>query len=154
MSEKKTKKGNALKIVIIVLLLLIVVGGAAFGGMYLAGKKGLTTTSAPAKVVAVHELTYSLDESLVNLMDEDGKRYLKVSVYVGYEENEKLTTELETKKPIIRDVVIEILRSKKTTDFSTVKGVDAIKTELIARINPVLAAGKISHVYFNDLLVQ
>jgi len=154
MSEKKPKKGNVLKIVIIILLLLIVVGGAAFGGMYLAGRKGSTTTPTQAKVAEVKEVTYSLDESLVNLMDEDGKRYLKVSVYIGYGENDKLTTELTTKKPIIRDVLIEILRSKRTTDFSTVKGVDAIKSELIARINPVLSTGKISHIYFNDLLVQ
>jgi len=146
----KPKKGNGLKIVIIVLLVLVVVGGAAFGGMYLAGKKGTTTP----KVVAVNELTYSLDEFLLNLLDGDSKRYLKVIVFIGYEENKNLTAELDTKKPIIRDVVIATLREKKTTDFNTTAGVNLIKDQLIARINPTLTKGKISHIYFNDLLVQ
>ena len=153
MSEKP-KKGINLKIVIIVLLLLIVVGGAAFGGMMLAGKKSTTTTAAPAHVEEASVVTFSLEEEfLVNLIDEDGKRYLKAKLDIGYEENEELTLELEKKESIIRDLVISTLRAKKTTDISA-KGVEAIKNELIARINPTLTEGKISHIYFNDLLVQ
>ncbi|MBU3170176.1 flagellar basal body-associated FliL family protein [Clostridium estertheticum] len=153
MSEK-TKKGNSLKLVIIVLLGLIVVGGAAFGGMMLAAKKGAaTSTTSTAKAVETKVVTYSLDECLVNLTDSDAKRYLKVLVYVGYGENEELSTELKEQKPVIRDLVIKILRSKKTTDFSDA-GVDLIKKEIIAKINPVLTKGKVDHIYFNDLLVQ
>ncbi|APC41139.1 flagellar basal body-associated FliL family protein [Clostridium estertheticum] len=151
MSEKP-KKGNSLKLVIIVLLGLIVVGGATFGGMMLAGKKGATPTTT-TKAVETKEATYSLDECLVNLTDSDAKRYLKVLVYVGYGENEELSTELKEQKPVIRDLVIKILRSKKTTDFSDA-GVDLIKKEIIAKINPVLTKGKVDHIYFNDLLVQ
>ncbi|MBN4049321.1 flagellar basal body-associated FliL family protein [Clostridium estertheticum] len=147
------KKGNVLKIVIIVLLILVVVGGAAFGGMYFASKKSGTATANTAKVVETNEVTYSLDEFLLNLMDEDGKRYLKVKVFIGYEDNKALTAELEAKKPIIRDVVIATLRAKRTTDFSAT-GIDSIKNQLIASINPVLTKGKIAHIYFNDILVQ
>jgi len=148
----KPKKGNGLKTAILVLLILIVVGGAAFGGMYLANK-GSTTTSTAAKAPTVTESTYSLDEFLLNLADTDSKRYLKVLVYVGYGVNSALATELETQKPVIRDLVISALRAKKTTDFSDT-GADVIKKELIARINPILTKGKIDHIYFNDLLVQ
>jgi flagellar FliL protein len=149
----KPQKGNMFKVIIIVLLSLIIVGGAAFGGMYFAGKKDSNTTNKTAKSEEVTEITYSLDEFLVNLSDEDGRRYLKAKVFIGYEENEELTVELETKKTIIRDVVNTSLRAKKTTDF-TGTGVDTIKKELIAIINPVLTKGKISHIYFNDILVQ
>jgi len=149
MSDIK-KKGNGLKIVIIVLLVLVVVGGAAFGGMYFLNKKSTSTT---AKVVEVNEITYPLEEFLLNLMDEEGRRYLKVKVIIGYEDNTDLTAELETKKLIIRDAIIETLRAKKTTDFSAT-GIDAIKKELVASINPILTKGKISHIYFSDILVQ
>ena len=157
MSEKPQKgskgnKGNILKIIIIVLLLLVVVGGAAFGGMYFASK-GKTTTEKPAKAEEVIEVTYSLEDFLVNLLDEDNRRYLKVKVFIGYEENEDLHAELEAKKPIIRDLVNTTFRSKRTTDF-TATGVDSIKSELIASINPILTKGKITHIYFNDILVQ
>lgn len=151
--EGKVNKGNIFKIVIIVLLSLIVVGGAAFGGMYFAGKTGSSANAKEEKVPEINEVTYSLEEFLVNLSDEDGRRYLKVKVFIAYEENEDLTAELELKKPIIRDAVNTSLRAKKTTDFSATS-VDNIKNELIASINPVLSKGKISHIYFNDILVQ
>ena len=150
MSEKP-KKQNKLKLVIIVLIGLIVVGGAAFGGMYLAGKKGTTATSS--KATPVTEVTYSLDEFLVNLADSGSQRYLKVLIYVGYGKNSDLDAELKIQKPIIRDLVIKTLREKQTTDFNDI-GVELIKKEIITRINPVLTKGKIDHIYFNDLLVQ
>jgi flagellar FliL protein len=151
--KDKTQKGNILKIVIIILLLLVVVGGAAFGGMYIASKKAAVAIPTPTKAYEIVEVTYSLDEFLVNLSDEDGRRYLKVKVFIGYEENKELIVELEAKKPIIRDLINTSLRAKKTTDFNAA-GVEAIKTELIASINPVLNKGQISHIYFNDILVQ
>lgn len=149
MSEKPKKK-NSLKLVIMVLLGIIVVGGAVYGGMMLAGKKGSTTAAA---VPVVTEVTYSLDEFLVNLADSGSQRYLKVLIYVGYGKNTDLATELEIQKPVIRDLVIKTLREKKSTDFSDT-GVDLIKKEILSRINPVLTKGKIDHIYFNDLLVQ
>lgn len=149
----KPKKGNTLKIVIILLLLLVVVGGAAFATMYFMGGKSTSATEKPAKAKEINELTYPLDEFLVNLTDEDGKRYLKVKVVIGYEDNKDLTTELETKKPIIRDVINVLFRAKKTTDFSAT-GVEDIKKQLIVNINPVLTKGKISNIYFTDILVQ
>lgn len=157
MSEKpkkdKSSKGNIFKIVIIVLLSLIVVGGAAFGGMYIASKKAPSADAKSEKAVEVTEVTYSLDEFLVNLLDEDGRRYLKVKVFIGYEDNKELSAEVEAKKPILRDVLNTSFRSKKTTDFGAT-GVDAIKEQLIVSINSVLTKGKVSHIYFNDILVQ
>ncbi len=144
----EAKKGSAVKKIIIGVVILVVVGAAAYGGMYFAGKKN--TTQKPVEIV---EATYSLDEFLVNLTDEDGRRYLKTKVVMGYAENTKLDAELEIKKPIIRDAVIATLRSKSTADF-TATGVDALKKELIGRINPILTKGKIIHIYFNDILVQ
>jgi len=152
MSDEQ-KKRNKFKLVIIVPLVLFVIGGAAFGTMYIFGKKSASATTTKAKAAQINEETYSLNEFLVNLTDVDGRRYLKVSVFIGYEDNKKLTAELEVKKPIIRDVVIATLREKKTTDFSGA-GVNVIKKELIARVNPTLTNGKISNIYFNDILVQ
>jgi flagellar basal body-associated protein FliL len=150
MSEKKPKNKNVFKIVIIVLLVLVLVGGATFGVMYFTGNKDSATT---AKAEVITEITYPLGDFLVNLLDEDGRRYLKVNIYIGYEENNDLAIELEANNAIIRDLVNTYIRSKKTTDFS-VEGLDVIKSELIKSINPSLVKGKISHIYFNDILVQ
>ena len=141
MSEK-VKKRSTFKIVIMVLLLLIVVGGASFAGMYFLGNKSSTTTAKTVNTEVTNEITYSLDEFLVNLVDDGGLLYLKTTVYIGYEDNASLTTELTTKKPILRDIVNTYLRSKKNADFSST-GVTSIKNDLINRINPVLTKGKI-----------
>jgi flagellar basal body-associated protein FliL len=146
----KPKNGNALKIVIISLLILVIIGGATFGTMYFLNKKNANKASTPKVVV---EQTYPLGEFFVNLLDEGGKRYLKVNVYISYEVNKKLTLELDENKPIIRDAVNTYIRSKRSTDFS-VKGLDNIKKELISSINPNLTKGKITNIYFNDILVQ
>lgn len=146
----KPKKGNAFKIVIIGLLILVIIGGATFGAMYYFNKKNDTTTSKPEAII---EETYELGEFTINLIDDGGNGYLKVNVYIGYEVNSKLTTELDENKPIIRDAVNTYIRSKKTTDFS-VTGLDIIKKELISSINPSLTKGKITNIYFYDILVQ
>ena len=148
----KSKNSNIIKIVILVLLLLVVIGGATFAGVYFVGQKASTTTAKTPSVVEVTEVTYSLEEFLVNLSDEEG-RILKVNVFISYEDNKDLTAELETKKPIIRDVVNTSFRAKKSADFNPA-GIDAIKNELIAIINPVLSKGKISHIYFNEIFIQ
>jgi flagellar basal body-associated protein FliL len=146
----KPKNGNAFKIVIIGLLILVIIGGTAFAAMYYFNKKNSTTASKPKAII---EQTYPLGEFTINLIDDGGKRYLNVNVYIGYEVNKKLTLELDENKPIIRDAVNTYIRSKKTTDFS-VTGLDIIKKELIKSINPSLTKGKITNIYFYDILVQ
>ncbi|MGH4120093.1 flagellar basal body-associated FliL family protein [Clostridium sp.] len=147
----KPKNGNSFKIIIIVLLILVIIGGATFGVMYFLNKKN---SSVPAKPEAIIEQTYPLGEFTINLIDDGGKRYLKVNVYIGYEINKNLTTELDEKnEPIIRDAVNTYIRAKHAADFS-VTGLDLIKNELIKSINLNLTKGKITNIYFNDILVQ
>ncbi|MBK5240413.1 flagellar basal body-associated protein FliL [Clostridium sp.] len=146
----KPKNGNAFKIVIIVLLVLVVLGGATFGTMYFLKKD----SGAAAEPKVIVEQTYPLGEFTINLLDDSGKRFIKVNIYIGYETNEKLTTELEEKnEPIIRDAVNTYIRAKHATDFS-VTGLDVIKKELIKSINLNLTKGIIINIYFNDILIQ
>lgn len=155
MSEEK-KSTKSLTIVVIALLLIIIVGGGAFGAYYLFFSKKdsqVTTLKAPENQVAiVSSKTYCLDEMLLNLADEDGKRYIKLTIYIGYE-NKKLAPEFEEKKHILRDAVGSILRSKKSKDFS-VKGSEEIKQEILNKINPLFTNGKADNIYFSGILVQ
>ncbi|AKN33959.1 flagellar basal body protein FliL [Clostridium carboxidivorans P7] len=173
--ENKTEKkgGNKIKFIAIGLVALIIVGaGGYFGYSKFAKDKGTQKTAAPAAVQTaqtttqakttqnqsyleqiVSEKNIGLDECLVNLADEDGKRYVKTKIFVGYDKNSKLETELTEKKPLIRDAVIAVLRSKKAAEI-TPKNMDSLKMELIQKINPLLKKGQINNVYFSDLLVQ
>ena len=156
--KKEKKKQSLNKIIIFVLLFLVVLGGSFATYTLFFNKKTVSstvstkTTSSTSISGTTSAITYSLDECLVNLTDQGGKSYLKVIVFLGYE-NKKLTSELETKKPIIRDVVINTLRSKSTGDFSSNKA-EKIKTEIMNKINPLLTKGQLDNVYFDDILVQ
>lgn len=172
MSEKKNKSevktDGSSKIIIILLVLLIVLVGS-FGGYILffggsaklhASTSNTNTSSAnEANVVsAADENTYSLDEAIINLADIDSQRYVKVKVSFGYsEKNSKLKSELESedvnKKPILSDAVNSVLRGKKASDL-TGKGIDDTKREIMEKVNPVLRNGKITNVYFQELVVQ
>ena len=154
MADKKEKgKGNGLKIVIIILLVIIVLG-LGFGGAYYflyknpENAKSNTTIAAnnyvnqtmPNTAIELSSYTLSMDEFLVNLADEGGKRFFKVKLFIGYEPAKKkekdMLAELEEKKPIIRDVINSVLRSKKSTDIATQQNVDDLKKELLTRIAP------------------
>lgn len=173
--ENKKKGGNVVKIIIIVVVAIIVVGAGAFAGYYFLfaknanQKSNIQSTQVPVvnqttvsnntavnqqgtMMAVISSRTYNLDEFLVNLADEDGKRYIKVKIYVGYE-NKKMDKEFEEKKAQIRDAVNSVLRSKKAKDF-TQKGTEDIKVEILNRINPMMTTGRANSIYFYDILVQ
>lgn len=159
MSNEK-KSSDTLKIIIIVSVVCIVVLGGAFAGFYFFMNKSATAqrnTNAVTSPVnsAISQYTYGMDEYLVNLADEGGKRYFKVKIFLGYSLKDKkaLEKEFEDKKPILRDAVNYVLRAKKSNDI-TQKGTEDLKKELKDKINSLLEKGKIENVYFNDILLQ
>lgn len=160
MSEKEKKpdnKGHILKIIIIVLLAVILVGGGVFGGyMIFTKRKPQTTAADTAKKAVLNQKTFALDEFLVNLKSDNSTRYLKTKIYIGYPDNKEtkdFEKELTEKKPILRDAINTVLRTKKAEDF-TEAGVEQLKEEIKNRINPLLGKGQIVNMYFSDILVQ
>lgn len=145
----KKKKIGVLQIIIIVLLIIIIVGGGTFTGFYFANR-GKTGETVEEKI---NEITFSMDEFTVNLADESGRRYVKAKIYIGFEENKKIAEEVEEKKPMLRDAINSVLRSKKAEDYSA-KGVEDIKKEIMTRVSPILENTKPVNVYFYDILVQ
>jgi flagellar basal body-associated protein FliL len=156
MSEEKKSKvsGNIFKIVIIVFLALILVGGAAFGGYYFASKDNPASAGKAAKTESIEEATVEAGEFLINLADEDSKRYLKTKIVLTYDsKNKKLAKEVAAKNHVIRDSIINVIRGKKAADIS-LKGTEDLKKEILNRVNPAFETGKLVNVYFYDILVQ
>jgi flagellar basal body-associated protein FliL len=177
MAEKKEKKvkvkgtGDKLKLVIITLLVLIIVGGGSFAAWYIffnkpaAAESDKNTSTNVQKVVVSNdpnitqyeasEFTLAMDEFLVNLSDEGGKKYLKIKMVLGYntKEKKKFPAELEEKKAILRDTINSALMAKKSTDFTS-KGREDLKKEIMNRVNINLEYGKINNVFFTDIIVQ
>lgn len=156
--EKKEKKGSKVILIVVGIVVgLVLVGGVAFGAYYFAAKSIKPAANTEDKGTQQEKLgditTFELDEFTVNLADEGKGRFLKAKIFIGYHENKDLTAELTAKKPILRDTVNNTLRTKKTTELSA-QGEEEIKKILTTKINDVLTKGKITNVYFSEILIQ
>jgi flagellar basal body-associated protein FliL len=61
---------------------------------------------------------------------------------------------LDARRPIIDDVVMTTLSSKRYSDVSTIKGKQTLKEELIAAINKALGVPGVLNIYFTEFVVQ
>jgi len=180
---EKKKSGNLLLIIIIaVLFLIIIIGGiitfmmmgsheedsgtathkeaAAHGDEKAAEGEAASTEGEHAAAGDGHGtsstevgIMFPLDLFTVNLLSESGRRYLKVEMNLELE-GEELALELETKKPVLRDIIIRILSSKSLEEISTAKGKDTLKEQIVSELNTRVKDGKIKNVYFVDFVVQ
>lgn len=171
------KKSNLLLIVIIIVLVLVLIIGGVIAALMMGNddaaessegaKKELSAThntdgtadeeSAPATVsdssLTEVGLMYPLDTFTVNLLSESGRRYLKVEINLEIE-GEELSPELDTKKPVFRDIIIRILSSKSLEEISTIKGKEKLKEQIVEELNMRLKDGKVKNIYFTDFVVQ
>jgi flagellar protein FliL len=158
MSEQTANKNtrsvkNILLIVIILLLIIAIVGGGAFAGYYFATKNNPVSAST-VKAENIEEATIDIEELIVNLSDENTRRFLKVKLVLAYDsKNKKFAKELESKKPVVKDGILSVIRSKKAADLTT-KGAEDLKAEILNRVNPVFNTGKLTNIYYSDFLVQ
>lgn len=176
---EKKKSGNMLLIIIIVVLVLILVIGGVVVAMMSGNhdaeaeasggtKKEASAHGDEAKAEDEHAapegdghgaastdvgIMYPLDLFTVNLLSESGRRYLKVEMNLELE-GEELAIELDSKKPVLRDIIIRILSSKSLEEISTVKGKETLKEQIVSELNTRIKDGKVKNVYFVDFVVQ
>lgn len=174
---EKKKSGNLLLIIIIAVLFLIIIIGGIIAVMMSGGHEedgaSATHKEAPAhgdEKPAESEshapegggeggsltevgIMFPLDLFTVNLLSESGRRYLKVEMNLELE-GEELALELESKKPVLRDIIIRILSSKSLEEISTAKGKETLKEQIVTELNTRIKDGKIKNVYFVDFVVQ
>jgi flagellar FliL protein len=102
---------------------------------------------------------YKLDTLIVNLADQGGKRYLRVTMELelkptGKVDPTEVVKELDTRLPQIRDAILMILPTKQYADIATTTGKTALRDEIMAKLNTFLKTGKISNIYFSEFVVQ
>lgn len=145
----EAKNTNKILIILLIITIMIVMGLAGFFGYYIFLKKPASSNPTQPKKVA--EKNIQLKEFVVNLADEE-KTYIKLTIVLGYTNN-KVETEVNDKMHIVRDLVNTRIRSKKTEDFSN-SSIEKVKKEIMDDINSTLEKGKITNIYFNDIIIQ
>jgi len=170
----ETKKGgsNILLIIVVVMLFLILAGGAAAAYFMLNEDTEVLDDAKQAqqsKVVAAPSAKqtsstrntdysqigpmYPMDQFIVNLYNEGSSRYLKATINFELSVAE-LNVEMDTKKPLIRDIVIKTLSAKTYEEISTIRGKENLKDELVSKVNQVLTDGQVNNIFFTDFVIQ
>jgi flagellar FliL protein len=115
-------------------------------------------------------LMFDTGTKIVNLADPGGRRYLKLSVVLeftphdaafytltGEERTAALTAfndEMSSKKPIVDDLLNTLLSSKTFDQIYTVEGKEALRQDIVVRVNALLPHEHLMYVYFTEFVVQ
>ena len=153
-----SSKGGAKKILIGAIILVLLGGGGFVGWEMILSDKSAGDGSGAAEAqtkedVPAVKIMHEMEPFIVNLLGENGTRYLKAKLVaeVGGPEVQK---ELKDRNPEIRDALLLLLAGKSFDDISTPQGKIALRSELVARLNGVLNTGAVRMLYFTEFVVQ
>lgn len=170
--QAQEKKSNSIVLIFIIgiIVFLLIIGAVLFfvlsGGDEQADPNSVNSDSK-ASVEQPNEglgkvrrsnsievgFMFELDTFIVNLLSENGRRYLKVKVNLELE-SEDLAEEITAKIPVIRDIVIRIASSKTLEEIATEKGKNTFKDQVLLEVNAIMKDGRIQNVYFTDFVIQ
>lgn len=149
-TEETSKKKGKGKLMIIILLVVVVILASVMFYFLVTGKQISDITKA---FESHEEYTVLLDEFVVNLRSENStKNYLKIEVALMYTE-EKQTETIDKNVNKIRDIIINNIRSKASSEIDG-ENTSTIKKEMIRDINTALKGNIIKDVYFANMIIQ
>lgn len=152
--EKEEKKGTSSVFKgFLVFFLLVILGVGGFAGwkyyeLNMSGPK-----KAVSKQIVEEPGLWSMGSQIVNLMDNNGERYLKATIQIEVSSQDSLL-ELDLLKPKILDSILGLLSSKSYSDIAGFEGKQRLKDEIAVRLNGYLTKGQVRRVYFTEFLVQ
>lgn len=148
-------------IVLVVFLILIMIGMC--GGIFMIWTK-LTALEARANNTVIQNgqgqevqqapgTIFPLDTFIVNLADEGGKRYLRITMDLELKAGTGVD-DLQKRLPQMRDSILVVLPSKRFEEIRTVEGKASLRNEIIANLNGLFGHESISNIYFTEFVVQ
>ena len=148
------KKGSALKWIIIGVVTVAVLGGGASAAFFLLKPGAHADGKTPAEIVKpVVAVFYPLDPYIVNLIDNEGERYLKVVMQLELSDPLAIE-ELNLAKPKLRDGILDLLSAKTYKEMMDPLGKQRLRDEILMRGNMHVTKGKVTKVYFTEFVIQ
>ena len=155
----------------VVLAAMLAVGGAAGAVYWLARSGRLPLQGGPQKVEAATvapklKHLFAIDPLLVNLADEGGRCYLRVTLTLDVEDEPlpkgaKPTEEKAAKgKPVfehdaeVRDAAFGAIGSQTTTQLLAPDGKENLKALLLQAFAKRVPGMKVNDIYLTEFLVQ
>jgi flagellar FliL protein len=152
---------NKLIIALVGILFVVMIG--LTGGLFMIWNK-LSATEAQAQDALTNDrqgqqvqpapgTIFPLDTFIVNLADEGGKRYLRVTMDLELT-RETSASDLEKRLSQMRDSILMVLPSKRFEEIRTLEGKTNLRNEIIASLNGLFGQESISNIYFTEFVVQ
>lgn len=155
--EKKEKEpqksNNSIFKWVLVLFAAAILGAGGFAGwkyyeINLSGSK-----KAMDEEIVEKSGLWSMGSQIVNLMDNNGERYLKVTIQIEVS-NQECIAELDLLKPKILDSVLGLLSSKSYREIAGLEGKQRLKDDVAVRLNRFVTKGQVRRIYFTEFLIQ
>ncbi len=159
--EEPAKKGP-LKLIIMIVVVLVVLGGGGFFAWSKLSKRDVEPRGEKVRERVVEKVAeeeekpagfLKLDPFVVNLNEDVGTTYLKITVVLEMDDTESVSG-AEVMMPKMRDAVIVLLSSKKYDEIGTVDGKFQLREEIVARVNHILSGNKVNTAYFTEFIIQ
>lgn len=153
-SQETGKRRSPFKTLIMVLV-LVMVGFMAFTYLKQSGFLLKESAETPQEVKKKGEESIYIFEGsfLVNLLDPDNPRYLKLVLGVGFSDK-KVENEIKKKNVELRDAIIMVASAQTFEELTKPEGKERLKTLILNQINGILATGQVEKVYFLDFVIQ
>lgn len=92
-----------------------------------------------------------LETFIVNLAGSKGRRILRVDLELEVADS-KVVAEVEQRKAQIRDIIIIMLSGRTYDQISAKEGKNELRDDIKGTLNAFLTKGKVSNVFFTNLL--
>lgn len=162
--EKKasTAGSGKLKAIAIQAGIVMALTGAAFGinvyvlkpMLVMNGTEQAKESAAQPKAEHHTGKILSLDPAIVNIAGTNGRRYLKVTVQIEIPEEEELVKEVEARKPLLSDRLIQILAGKPLEEVTSAGSLQALKQQIADQFGKELGADRLQNVYLTEFVIQ
>jgi flagellar FliL protein len=138
---------------LIVVLVIIITGVASFTFFTYFSVSG-DEEKNENEITSVEDIrpTYSVGNFTVNISNNNRISFVRASVVFELE-NAEMTEELDKRSSQIRDRIISTLRAQNQ-EILEEPGADTIKQIVKDKVNEILISGKITNVWFTELVVQ
>lgn len=148
-TPEKKKKSKLIIIIPLVIIILVL----SFVGYAFFTKSFFFKSEEDENAKKIEEKVFQMEEFVINLRDENARRYLKASIVITYE-NKKELEKLNNNIPQMRDIIIETLRAKSANEVMNVENSDTLKNEIKDKVNELYEDEIVLEVYFINFLIQ
>ncbi|MFY9486638.1 MAG: flagellar basal body-associated FliL family protein [Bacillota bacterium] len=137
------------------LLVLLTIAIGMVAGYFFAAGGGLANIAKRFEKPLVTEIgpIVTLDPFVVNLAGSRGERYLKTTLSLELR-SESAVKAVEPLNASMRDAIIGILCSQTLDDLETAGAKQALKTQIVNKLNEVIGSPIVLNVYYQDFVMQ